>query len=95
MKMFDHHINCSAHLLYMTMPFKNSLCEFRCWNEPDVDMNMKDALRAAAENDHTEVVSCLIQRDSSLGAQIVEDLTTSKSSYTDLSLLSSIFEVAS
>lgn len=55
---------------------------------------MKDALQAAAESDHTEVVSCLIQRDSSLGAQIVEDLTTPKSSYTNLSLLSSIFEVA-
>ena len=51
---------------------------------------MKNALWAAAQNDHTEVVSCLIQRDSSLGAQIVEDLTMSK---TDLSLLSSIFEV--
>ena len=56
-------------------------------------MNMKEALLSAAQSDHTEIVSCLLQRDFSLGAQIVEDLTTSKSSYTDLSLLSSIFEV--
>ena len=58
-------------------------------------MNMKDALLAAAQNDHTEVVRCLIQRDSFLGAQIVMDLTTSESSYADLSVLSSIFEVGS
>ena len=66
---------------------------YRSRNENNLDMNMKEALLAATKNDHTEIVSCLLQRDFSLGAQIVEDLTTSKHHTTDLSLLSSIFEV--
>ena len=56
-------------------------------------MNIKEALLAAAQNDHTEIVNCLLQRDFDLGAQIVEDLTMTRNTYTDLSLLSSIFEV--
>lgn len=55
-------------------------------------MNAKAALLEAAENDRNEIVTCLLQRNASLGAEIVTDLT-SKSTYTDLSLLSTIFEV--
>lgn len=55
-------------------------------------MNMKEAILAAAQKDYTEIVSCILQRDFSLGAEIVE-LITSKQDYTELSLLSSIFEV--
>ena len=58
----------------------------------NVDMNMREAILAAAQNDHTEIVSCLLQRNFSLGAKIVESIT-SKHHSTELSLLSSIFEV--
>ena len=55
-------------------------------------MNMSEALLAATQNDHTEIVSCLLQNDFSLVAQIVE-LITSKHHCTELSLLPSVFEV--
>ena len=58
----------------------------------NVNMNMKEAILEAAQNDHTEIVSCLLQRNFSLGAKIVQ-LITSKHHCTELSLLSSIFEV--
>ena len=58
----------------------------------NIDMNMREAILAAAQNDHTEIVSCLLQRNFSLGAKIVESITSMHHS-TELSLLSSIFEV--
>ena len=65
---------------------------YRSRRADDVDMNMKEAILAAAQNDHTEIVSCILQRDFSLGTEIVE-LITSKQHCAELSLLSSIFEV--
>ena len=67
----------------------------RSWNAVGVDMNMMEALLEAAQNDHTKIVSCLLQKDLSLGAKVVKRLMTSKSSSTELSLLTSIFEVMS
>ena len=67
----------------------------RSWNAVGVDMNMTEALLEAAQNDHTEIVSCLLQKDLSLGAKVVERLMTSKSNSTELSLLTSIFKVMS
>ena len=55
-------------------------------------MNEKEAILAAAQNDHTEIVSSLLHWNFSLGAEIVASIT-SKHHSTELSLLSSIFEV--
>ena len=66
-----------------------------CIRDSGVDMNMMEALLEAAQNDHTKIVSCLLQKDLSLGAKVVKRLMTSKSSSTELSLLTSIFEVMS
>ena len=55
-------------------------------------MNEKEAILAAAQNDHTEIVSSLLHWNFSLGAEIVASIT-SKHHTTELSLLSSIFEV--
>ena len=58
----------------------------------NVKMNEKEAILAAAQNDHTEIVSSLLHWNFSLGAEIVASIT-SKHRSTELSLLSSIFEV--